>query len=205
VTPQTVGIAEYRYSQTSGDGLASDSTNHFLLLGAEHRLNPNTVAIVRAGAQLRDVDGGDDSSSSPYLEGALQSRINPQLLVRSFIRYGIEDYDTVQFVPAPVEFADRRVVRVGVSADYTLSQEITLFAGVDYINSDFQDGRNAVTKVPVADELTEDLVNLYVGFSYQINPALALTGSYNYTDSSSDLDSRSYDRNRVSLGVRADF
>ena len=29
--------------------------------------------------------------------------------------------------------------------------------------------------------------------------------SYNYTDSSSDLPNRSYDRNRVNLGVRAEF
>jgi hypothetical protein len=204
VSPQTVAIAEYRYNSATGDGLASDSTGHFLLVGAEHRLSPNTVAIVRTGAQLRDVDGGD-SSSSPYLEGALQSRINSQLFVRSFIRYGIEDYDTVQFIPTAVEYSDRRVVRVGVSADYALSQFVTIFSGVDYIHADFQDGRDAATNVPVGFEPSEDLINLYVGFSYKINPVFSVNGSYNYTDSSSDIDSRSYDRNRVSLGVSAEF
>jgi predicted porin len=204
VSPQTVGIAEYRYASTSGDGLASDSTAHFLLLGAEHRLSANTVAIVRAGAQLRDSDDGG-SSSSPYLEGALQSRINSQVFVRSFIRYGIEDYDTVQYVPNAVEFDDHRVVRIGVSADYSLSQFVTLFSGVDYIHSNFQDGRDAVTSAPVGLEPTEDLVNLYVGFAYKVTPVFSLNGSYNYTDSTSDIDSRNYDRNRVSLGVSAEF
>lgn len=207
VNPQTVAIAEYRYNSTTGDGLASDSTGHFLLLGAEHRLNPNTVAIVRAGAQLRDVDGGG-SPTSPYLEGALQSRINSQLFVRSFIRYGIEDYDTVQFLPAyanAIQFSDRRVMRIGLSADYALSQAVTLFSGVDYIHANFEDGRNTFTNAAVGDEPTEDLVNLYLGFSYKITPVVSINGSYNYTDSSSDIASREYDRNRVSLGVSAEF
>jgi len=207
VSPQTVAIAEYRYNNTTGDGLASDSTGHFLLVGAEHRLSPNAVAIVRAGAQLRDVDGGD-STSSPYLEGALQSRINTQLSVRGFIRYGIEDYDTVQFVPTEVEaveYSDRRVTRLGVSADYALSQAVTLFSGVDYIHADFQEGRTTVSNLPVGFEPSEDLVNLYVGFSYKVTPVFSVNGSYNYTDSISDIASREYDRNRVSLGVSAEF
>ena len=49
--------------------MASDSTNQYLLFGAEHRFSPNTIGIVRAGAQFRDVDNGGDETS-PYLEAA---------------------------------------------------------------------------------------------------------------------------------------
>ena len=41
VSPQTVATAEYRYSEASGDGVASDSQNHYVLVGAEHRFSPN--------------------------------------------------------------------------------------------------------------------------------------------------------------------
>ena len=96
-SPQTVLTADYRYGQTTGDGLASDSTNQYLLVGAEHRFSPNTIGILRAGAQLRDVDDGSNTTS-PYVEFALNSQVNQQFRVRSFARYGIEDYDTVQGV-----------------------------------------------------------------------------------------------------------
>ena len=66
------------------------------LLGAEHRFSPNTIGIVRAGAQFHDVDDGDNYTS-PYVEFALNSQVNQQFSVRSFARYGIEDYDTVQY------------------------------------------------------------------------------------------------------------
>ena len=78
LSPQTVLTADYRYGQTSGDGYASDSTDQYLLGGVEHRFSPNTIGIARVGAQFRDVDNGD-STTSPYVEFALNSQVNQQL------------------------------------------------------------------------------------------------------------------------------
>jgi hypothetical protein len=211
LTPQTVLTGEYRYAQTTGDGLASDATDHYLLAGVEHRFSPTTILIARAGAQFHEVDsGGADDSVSPYLEVALNSQINTAFSVRSFLRYGLENYDTVRGVlpgGTPVyEFDARRTLRIGVAGEYALSQRLSLFGGLDYINTSFDDGRLvAGVGSATADGLSEDLVNAYIGLSVKLTDYLYGSVSYNHTTSDSDLFGGEYDRNRVSVGLRAEF
>jgi hypothetical protein len=134
LSQQTVLTAEYRFSETDASGLASDSTNHYLLVGAEHRFSPNSILIGRAGAQWRDVDLGG-SSTNPFLELAVNTQVNPQLRVRSFLRYSVEDYDTVQSLNASLyDFDERQTLRIGISGEYALSPMLSLFGGVDYIH-----------------------------------------------------------------------
>lgn len=210
LSAQTVLTADYRYGQTSGDGLASDSTNQYILGGVEHRFSPNTIGIVRAGVQLRSVDDGEDNSS-PYLEFAMNSQVNSQFRIRSFARYGIESYDTVQTFDATpaaaldnVEFDDRQTLRIGVSGEYSLSPMVALFGGVDYIPTTYAGGRTIPLGVSVAD-VDETIINAYIGVSVKFNDLLTGTASYNFTDSSSDFPGREYDRNRISVGVSAEF
>lgn len=206
--PQSVLTLDYRYAETTGDGVSSDSTDQYLLGGIEHRFSPNTIGIVRAGAQFRDVDDGD-SSTSPYLEFALNSQVTQQFRVRAFARYGIESYDTVVGHPVAglVEFDDRRTLRIGVSSEYALSQMLSIFGGVDYIPTSYDEGRSVATPpfLGTIAGLDEDIFNAYIGVSYKFNDFLTGTASYNYTDSSSDLAGRDYDRNRISVGVSAEF
>lgn len=202
--PQTVLTGDYRYAQTTGDGRSSDSTDQYILIGAEQRFSPNTIGIIRAGVQLRDVDAGT-TSSSPYLELALNSQVTQQLSVRAFTRYGIETYDTVQQLKGgSVEFDDRRTLRLGISSEYVISPMFSVFGGVDYIPTSFQGGR-IVSGAPSTSDLTEDLVNSNIGVSVKFNDYLTGTVSYNYTNSSSDIPGRDYDRNRITLGLSAEF
>ncbi len=208
LSPQTVLTADYRYAQTSGDGLSSDSDDHYILGGVEHRFSPNTIGIIRAGVQLRDVDNGD-SSSSPYMELALNSQVTQQLSLRAFARYGIESYDTVLSHPVAglVEFDDRRTLRVGISSEYAVSQMLSIFGGLDYIPTSYGEGRSVANPpfIGAVSDLDEDLINAYIGVSVKFNDFLTGTASYNYTDSSSDLLGRDYDRNRISIGLSAEF
>lgn len=207
LTPQTVLTADYRYSQTEADGVASDSTNHYLLAGVEHRFSPSTILIARGGLQWRDVDQGGDSTN-PFLELALNSQVNEQLRVRSFVRYAVEDYDSVQQLTAggPLfDFDERQTLRIGISAEYSISPMLSVFGGLDYIPASFDDGRQVTGVGPGVSGFDEDLVNAYIGLSVQFTESLSGTVSYNYTDSSSDFVGRSYDRNRISVGVRAEF
>lgn len=207
LSPQTVLTLDYRYSQTDGDGFASDSTSHYILIGAEHRFSPNTIAVFRVGAQIYKADDGGSSNTSPYAELALRSQINEQFSVRSFARYGIEGYDTVRGVGSALyNFDDRRTFRLGVGADYAISPKFMVFGGVDYIPATFDDGRYVGGIGPSSvDGLDEDLINAYVGLSIKFTDILTGTLTYNYTDASSDFDGQSYNRNRVSVGVRAEF
>ncbi len=206
LSPQTVLTSSYRYSETEGDGVASDSTNQYLLVGIEHRFSPNTILIVRAGAQFREVDGvGSGDSTNPYLELAVRSQVNTQFSVRAFARYGAEDYDTIVTNGAvAAEYDDKLTLRIGVSGEYQLSPSLSIFGGVDLISSSYESGRVVNTAIGVADA-DETLVNAYIGASLKFNECLYGTLSYNFTDSDSDVFGRNYDRNRISVGLRAEF
>lgn len=212
LTPQTVLTADYRYQRTYGDGLSSDTADHYVLGGLEHRFSPTTVGIVRAGAQFHSVSDGD-SATSPYLEFALNSQINQQFSVRSYARYGIESYDTVQgidtngdgFSDAQVEYDDRQTLRFGITSEYAFTPTFSLFGGLDYIPTSYQAGRKLTPFVGAVPEADEDILNAYIGVSMKFTDYLTGTASYNYTNSNSDIVGRDYDRNRISLGVSAEF
>lgn len=204
LSPQTVLTGDYRYGQTTGNGVTSDSTNQYILAGLEHRFSPNTIGILRAGVQLRDVDNGSNSTS-PYVEFALNSQVNQQFRVRSFARYGIEDYDTVQSINGLlVEYDERETLRFGLSGEYAVTPMFSVFSGIDYIPTNYQSGR-LIPPPGSAPDQDEDVFNAYIGLSMKFNDYLTGTASYNYTNSSSDIPNRDYDRNRISVGVSAEF
>ena len=198
---QTVWTLDYRYSETDASGTADDSTNHYVLLGAEHRFSPNSVFAVKAGMQMRDVENGSDEDS-PFAEAALRTRVNDELSVRAFARYSIEDYGTSFDT---FTYDTNETFRYGISADYILSPQITLQGGANIILMDMQDGRNVPPDGNSRADADTELLNLYLGCAYKINDGLYLTGSYNWTGSASDLPGRTYERNRVSIGLRTEF
>lgn len=203
LSPQTVGTASIRFAQTTADGQAGDSSDLYLLLGAEHRFTPNTILIASVGAQMRDVDGGSNSTS-PYMELTLRTQVNEQFTISSFLRYGAEVYDTVVSLPALAEFDSRLTLRIGTQAEYQVSQKLALFGGVDLISTSYEEGRLIPGPGAVGDR-SETLVNLYVGASLEITEYLDGTITYNFTDADSDIPDRSYDRNRISIGLKAEF
>lgn len=204
LSPQSVLTLDYRYSDTDADGDSGDSTDHYILAGIEHRFSPNSILIVKAGAQIRDVDGGD-SSTNPFVELATTTRVNEAFTVRAFARYSVESYDTYQvYNGVAYDFSERQTLRIGISGEYAISPTLALFGGVDYIPSSFDSG-NRVDAPGKVDGLDEDIVNAYIGLSVKFTDYLTGTLTYNYTDSSSDFDKGDYDRNRVSVGVRAEF
>jgi hypothetical protein len=209
LSPQTVLTFDVRKSQTSAEGLASDSDDLYFLGGFEHRFSPSTILIGRAGVQYREVDSGD-SSTAPYVEATMNTQVNEQFSIRAFARYGIEAYDTVQSVQgipgALYDFSERSTLRIGVSDNYAVCEMISIFGGIDYIPVTFDDGNlvNGAVAPAKVSGLDEDLINLYIGVSLKLTENLYTSLSYNYTDSSSDLRG-DYDRNRVNLGVRFEF
>ncbi|GAA5497165.1 hypothetical protein Rhal01_03355 [Rubritalea halochordaticola] len=194
-SPQTVYTLDYRYRWADNKG-ARDSDNQYILLGVEHRLSANSVVIARAGAQLRDVDGGDDDTS-PFFELGYRSRINEQFDIRAWAKYGIEDYDTSV---DGIQYDNSQTLRISLAANYMLSREVTFTGGINYINTSYEDG---FSSFPLADtsDVDVDLINLYLGATYQFSECCSANITYNFTTSDSDSDSRDYDRNRIQVGL----
>jgi len=204
LSPQTVLTGSYRYSETDGDDNASNSTSHYLLAGVEHRVSANTIFVVNAGAQFRDLDGAGGDSTNPYIEFSMRTQVNQDWGYRAFIRYGAEDYDTVVGIPALAEFANKLTLRAGVSGEYKISPRLAIFGGLNLIASSYEDGRLGPGGAGVPDQ-DETLLNAYIGSSLKFTDNLYGTLTYNFTKSDSDIANRDYDRNRISVGVRAEF
>lgn len=206
LSPQSVLTSSYRYSETSADGLASDSTNQFFLVGIEHRFSPTTILVASAGAQFREVDGpGRSDTTNPFFELALRSQINSQFGIRAFTRLSTEDFDTiVQSGTGLAEFSDKLTLRTGVSGDYKVSKFLAFFGGVDLISSTFESGTQ-VSGVGTPSDADETLINVYLGASLRFTDNITGSISYNFTDSTSDVPGRDYERSRVSVGIQAEF
>lgn len=208
LTPQSVLTFDYRYGNNTGDQAAADSEDHFFLLGLEHRFSANTILVGRAGLQVREIGAtGGDTNTAPYVELALRSQINDQFSLRGFTRYGMEVFDTVRAAPGTAflyDFGQRQTLRVGIEGDYVISPKVSLFGGLDVVVGDFEDGRPTNGGGPVG-TFNEDLWNAYMGLSVRMTEGVFATATYNYTDSNSDFDDFTFERNRVSVGVRAEF
>ena len=205
LSAQTVGTTSIRYAQTTADGNASDSTDTYLLLGAEHRFTPNTILIGNAGAQIRQVDSVDgNDTTTPYMELTLRTQVNEQFTVSAFLRYGAEVYDTVVSLPALAEFDSRLTLRVGTQANYRVSQKLALFSDINFISTSYEEGRTVPGGSSVGDR-EETLFNANIGATLEITEYLDGTISYNFTNADSDIPNRSYDRNRISVGLKANF
>jgi opacity protein-like surface antigen len=79
--------------------------------------------------------------------------------------------------------------------------------GIDYIPTTYASGRlvGTLPGTATAPDLDETVLNAYIGLSVKLMDNLNGNVSYNYTDVDSDLEQRSYDRNRISVGVSAEF
>jgi len=200
---RTVLTAQYRYSAWSGD--ANDSTNHFITGGVEYRLSQNSVFVGSAGVQFRSVDNGDDSSS-PFLEGSLRTQLTSAFGVRGFVRYSMEDFDTIQTNDGVnfFEYSDQQVLRIGLTGDYRLTPRLTGFGGFDLVHTMY-DGGNQIDGTATDSGRSEDLINAYIGLRAKVNDSLNVDCTINYTDSSSDFANNDYDRLRLSAGVSYTF
>ena len=87
-SPTTVLTASYRYAFTDNDR-GGDTDSQYFLVGAEHEFSPNTVGVIRVGAQYYSPDRGD-SNWGPYLESTLRTRVNEKFGLRAFVYYGLE-------------------------------------------------------------------------------------------------------------------
>lgn len=200
VNQTTTATANMSYNITDASGSAGDSNDATFSLGLERRLSQNSYFTAQVGTTYRDVDGGRGSYYNPYVTAALNTRVNSQFNLRTFVRYGVENYGTSQGINT---YDTNNALRVGLSADYAVSSKLSFNAGVNYIAYDYSDGRNVATNTAIGDA-DANLINPSVGFTYRVNDNTTINGTYNYTDSSSDVNN-DFSRNRVQLGVTRVF
>ncbi len=213
IMPQTVGVLGYAFELTEYTGnepiavlsptrtLVSedrDSRAHYFYVGADHNFNPDFSGSLRVG--LRDTDyynePSGNNSVSPYVKASLKYNY----AVESFAEAGFS-YDR-----APTDVVDPSITDVTRDTDSAviyghIYHRIVpnLFGGllVQFQDSTYNGGAD--------DGKGDRFLMLGLNLMYRFNPYLSANVSYNYDKVDSDLAGRTFDRNRVYIGMTASY
>eukprot|EP00112_Aurelia_sp_Birch-Aquarium-sp1_P006341 Seg17011.1 transcript_id=Seg17011.1/GoldUCD/mRNA.D3Y31 product="hypothetical protein" protein_id=Seg17011.1/GoldUCD/D3Y31 len=196
---QSILTVGFEYNHTDAKGSTGDSRDIFGYVGLERRLSSHSYFTAQVGASHRDVDGGRGGYFNPYMQLGYNHRVNQQLGLRLYTRYGIENFGTSRGINT---YDTSNVLRIGFRADYALSPTLSLYGGVNYIITDFSDGRNSATNAAIADA-DQTLINPFIGLSWRVAEDTSITASYHYTNTDSDINS--FSRNRFQIGVTKSF
>jgi hypothetical protein len=203
-TQRAVLTAQYRYQAWTGD--VNASTNHFVTGGMEYRLSENSIFVGSAGVQFRDVDGMG-SSSGPFLESSIRTKLNSKFEVRAFTRYSMEDLNTVhQIDDKTFMYSEQHVFRFGATGEYRLTPRVTGFGGADVVQTTFDGGRQISPPGSVtSDGNATTLTNVFIGLRTHLTQSLNTEFTINHMDSNSDFVISDYQRLRLGASLNYNF
>jgi hypothetical protein len=211
-TPQTTGVAGYQFGMTDyiadellsdapGETLTSDYRNsraHYLYLGADHNFSPDMVGMIRAGARFTDYynnpDAGNDTS--PYVKASLRYLYAPESFVEAGFTYDLTATDIVgQNGNDVTTGADTASIFGSVTHRFTPKIFGNLLGQVQHstYNNGLYDGESDLFYI------------VGVNVEYRFNRHFLANIGYNYDKLDSDIPDRSFDRNRVYIGVTASY
>ena len=213
--PQTVGVLGYMYGQVnylsdepignpggipSALTIPADSRNqrsHYFYAGADHNFLPDLSGSIRMGARYTDYFNDNHTDLNPYVHGNLQYNYAPESSVQLGINY---DNTATDAVDAAANGFTRSIDALVLNGSINHRIVPNLFGSLvaQFQNSTFNGGG--------LDGKSEQYYLIGLDLQYRFNPYLAANIGYNYDKvESSDAVSRSFDRNRVYLGVTGSY
>ncbi len=192
--PMTTLVGEYRFEIISYDNFPRDSTSNFFLVGVDHSFSPRFNISLRGGVEVRDYDNYGENVD-PYFEGTLIYALGPRVSISWTNRYGLEEPD----VPGSQL---RTTFRSALSVRYNVTQRILANLSAYYTHDD-NSGQNVIGFASPA--FSEDTFVLSLSVRYAINRNWAIEAGYDFSDIESDIDLRSYYRNRIYAGLNLSF
>lgn len=182
-------VGEYRYRTVQYSHVNNDYTSHYLLAGVDKAWSERTTGSFRAGAEFYKSNKSD--KTAPYFEASLNHATTDKTNLQVFTAVGFDGSELGNY-------GSRYTYRVGASVNHHVSKKLVLNGGLNYAYSTF-DG------IGLAPDVNEHELSATAGLGYQLWNNVSLDANYSYTVLSSDDSLRDYDRNRVSLGLSAQF
>jgi len=184
-----------------------NSYSHYIYLGVDHDLTHKLRASARVGGQFVDYYNEGSSDVSPYVDASLTYVYLPESSLQVGIKHMRNATDIVQPDAKGNITVDQQTTAAFVELHHRITTDLTgtLLGQAQFssFNGGFYDSQN------------ETLYLVGINFDYRINPHWSVEAGYNYDMLDSDvkdttiggphLDQRSYQRNRVYLGVRATY
>jgi hypothetical protein len=178
-----------------------DSMSHTAFIGFKRQLTPNIAGSMSAGASYTDSYNNPlnhDTSLSPYGNLSISYTYSPGSYVQLGASHSINSTDVVQpslNTGKITQYQQSSVVYVDLNHKIMPDLIGTLIAR--FQNSQYEGGQN--------DSQNDQSYGIGVNLRYQINQHFSTEVGYNYDDLISGLGGRSYERNRVYLGLSANY
>lgn len=217
-TPKIVGLVGYNFGinnftgddflftapQTTPNGTVvnpkskiRDSYTHRGYVGADYDITAKLRASARVGAEYTDYHETGESSVSPYADASLTYRYMSSGAVDVGIRHSRSATD-ISLVDAKGQpTLDAETTALYAQVVHHITYDLTASLIGQYQVSSFNQGAN--------DGNNEDLFLVGLNLEYRINRHWSTELGYNYDQLNSDIKGREYDRNRVYIGVRAQY
>ena len=194
-TPQTTLRLNYSYKVHNLDSNIGSDTNTHCLNGAwKYFHNEHSSFEANVGPAFRYLDKYDDYDVDIFFQGTYIYKPNQRISNRLWIRYRPEDNSLTL---GDTAYEKHNLLRVGFSTAYKVSEKLNLRSSITYIDGVYKDKRSG----PGLEKVDENLYHINLGFSYQYLPNFSISGNYNFSENSSDIAGRDYDRQRINLGV----
>jgi len=178
-----------------------DSLTHYGYLGIQQAFTPNLNATVRGGASYTDVYGDPlnaTTSWAPYADLSLSYTYMPGSYAQVGFTHDISATDQIarNITDGQIaQYAENSVVYVDVNHRFTPKLIGTVIGRIQYTT--YQGG--AVNSSDTTD------YGIGVNLTYQFNPHFSVDAGYNYDNVVSDIAGYGYSRNRVYLGLSANY
>jgi hypothetical protein len=182
-------VGEYRYRTVNYRRADNDFASHYLLAGVDKAWSERTSGSFRAGAEFYSSKRSDNTA--PYFEASLNHATSEKTTVQVFTAVGFDGSEIGNY-------GSRYSYRLGASANHQVSKRLRVNGGLNYAYSTF-DG------IGIAPDVNEHEFSATAGLGYQVWNNVSVDANYSYTLLSSDDNLRDYDRNRISLGLSAQF
>ncbi|HUP87772.1 MAG TPA: outer membrane beta-barrel protein, partial [Longimicrobiales bacterium] len=200
--PNPLVAANSKYYDPQSD--IRNSYSHYLYAGVDHDFSHKLRGSLRAGGQLVDYYNVGETEISPYLDATLTYVYLPG----SSLQLGARHTRNATDVAAPANKGkgrptlDQETTAVYAQVLHRVTERFTASVLGQVQFSSFTGG--------AADQMNEALYLLGVNLEYRLNQHWSFETGYNYDMLDSDLrngrfEARSYDRNRVYVGVRATY
>lgn len=215
LSPSTIGVIGYNYSQTiyNGDEVIAlgptvysedrDSRGHTLYVGAKQVFSPTLSGALNVGAQYYSYynSPNDDSQWSPYVQGSLTYALQQRTTVDVGFRYSRQAANDVGRAPGTTDYIkDTEYATLYGALKHEIISKL-----IGTVNASVSHAKYNGGGVGYDDEGFM-FYRLGLDLAYEFNQYVSGHVGYNYDKYDSTLPGlRDYDRNRVYAGVTVGF
>ncbi len=179
--------------------------SHFFYVGADHNFNARLNGSLRVGGQYTEFYNlvGTQSSIGPYADLSLTYTYQQGSYLQAGLRHAPNATD-LGVASATAFVVNQESTSLYASITHRITPRVTGNLLLQYQYS-LANEFDVLTREVSHSDGGDHFYILGANLAYQINPYLMAELGYNYDRLESDFGGRSYDRNRVYVGIRATY